>query len=475
MWMRFAALFLASGGVAFGAPLKVSPQMVVNQILSEGRDAKVAALQVDKARAGISTAKTVYDWKLGGSWNFEDNRAVTLSGLSNLEDKTTIWKSSLSKKLPTGTTVGLGFNRTRQESVFRSSSSSSRAPNVYLDEGVLSLSQDISGNFFGVVDRRSVAVAEHNARKADLDKHEALEALVLQSIQLFWQTHVAKEQLRESMKAREKYRELVREVERKAALGSVNPGDLPRARAELSGQENLVKNASVVLLQQTEKLLTLLNLADASREDVEFVTGDVILPPMPSLGLRPVEELRKLRSSLISLDNAETEMQVAKLSGLPTVKLSGSMSYTGLESTTSASFANMTSGINPKYSYGLSVDVPIFSNQVEANVGLKSASFSEAELILARTRDELRDEQQNVLEKLKSARAVAENSIEALKNWEAAIRAEERSYRQGRLDFSQLIVDYNAYFRAESAKTKAIGDYHIALNEFAAANDKLVE
>ncbi|NUM88062.1 MAG: TolC family protein [Bdellovibrionales bacterium] len=359
--------------------------------------------------------------------------------------------------------------------MFRNPSSSSRAPNVFLDEGILSITQDISGNFFGVVDRRSVAVAEEAAKRADLEKRETLEALVLQSVQLFWQTYVAKEQLREAMKAREKYRELVREVGRKASLGSVNPGDLPRARAELGAQESRVKEASVALLQQTERLLTVLNLADSSREDVELVPGKEILPPLPVLSVRAVDELRKMRSSMIALENAEVEMRVAKLTGLPTVKLSGSVTYTGLETTTSASFASMTSGISPKYVYGVTVDMPLFSHQVEANVGLKTAAHAEAELILSRTRDELRDEQQNALEKLKSARVVAENSIEALENWEAAIRAEERSYRQGRLDFSQLIVDYNAYFRAESARTKAVGDYHIALNEFAAVNDRLVE
>ncbi|NUM88986.1 MAG: hypothetical protein HUU37_07265, partial [Bdellovibrionales bacterium] len=105
--MRIAPIFLLLFSCPLrAAPLQISPQSVVDRVLGHGRDAKVAALQEDKAVAGVHSAMAVYDWKLAGSWSKEDNRSVTLSGLSNLEDDTTIWKTSLSKKLPTGTTVG---------------------------------------------------------------------------------------------------------------------------------------------------------------------------------------------------------------------------------------------------------------------------------------------------------------------------------------------------------------------------------
>lgn len=473
MHLLFLILALASVEEARAAKLRISPQYVVERLLSDGRDAREVTLMAETAEVGLHKARAAYDWNLGAATSYEDSRAVALSGFTNVEDKTTVWQANLSKKIPTGTTLGLAYARTRQDSVFRPNSTSSRPANVYLDNGELSVTQDISGNFFGVVDRSLVNLARRNIQKADLEKKESLEDLVLDGVRLFWQTYVAKESLREALQARDKYATLVKDVEKKARLGFVNQGDLPKARAEYEAQSNLVKQASLELIQLTDQLVTILNLT-AKPDELELV-GDRDLPPLPNLRMRDPAELRKIVAGTIALDSAALEKHVAALSGLPTIQVVGKLGYTGLESTPSQAFATMTSGVSPKYSVALQMTYAFFSEGTKANVREKNINHMLQETRLSKTQDQLRDVLRVAAEKVKANRAVAENSISALKYWEQAIKAQERSYRQGKLDFSQLVIDYNSYFRAQSQRTKAIGNYHIALNEFAAANDRLIE
>ena len=472
--IRLFFLFLAVFSLnAHAEKLKISPQFVVERLLAHGRDAKEVALTAQLADVSLLRARSIYDWTLSASGTYENSRAVALSGFTNLEDKTTVWTAGLTKKIPTGTTIGLNYQRTRQDSIFRPNSSSTRPANVFLDEGELSITQDISGNFFGVVDRGLVNLARQSVERSNLDKKEALEDLVLNGVRLFWQTYVAKESLREALQARSKYETLVKDVQKKAKLGFVNQGDLPRANAEYEAQSNLVKQASLNLIQLTDQLLTLLNISEAP-EDIEFVS-DQNLPPLPILKTRNPTELRKVVSGNIALDNAAVEKRIANLSGLPTVKLVGSMGYTGLDTEANRAFSTMTSGVNPTYLVGITLSYGLFSEATEANIKEKNINFMLQDARLSKVRDELKDSLRSAAEKVKANRAVAESSIAGLKYWEQAIKAQERSYRQGKLDFSQLMSDYNGYFRAQSLRTKAIGDYHISLNEFAAANDKLIE
>ncbi len=454
-------------------PLKVSPQFVVAELLSEGRQAKEVTLNAEQSEVALHRALAIFDLSLNGSTSYEYNKSATLSGIGNLEDKTTVWKVGLAKKTPTGTTIGLGYTRTRQDSVFRPNSTSSRPPNVYLDDGQFSITQDLLGNFFGIVDRANVNVARRNVEQADLLKKENLEDLVLQGVRLFWQTYVAKETLRESLAARDKYATLVKDVERRSHLGFTDPGDLPKARAEYEGQASTVKQASLDYLQLTDQLFTLLN-RKADQYEIQFV-ADRELPPVPNLARKDSTELRKVQAGTIALENAAVARKVAGFSGLPTLQFVGAVDYTGLETTRGQAFATMTSGVSPKVSVALQMTYNLFSEGTRATIQEQEINYMLQEVTLSRTKDELTDTLKAAAEKVQATRSIAENSTRALKFWEETVRARERSYRQGKVDFSQLILDYDSYYKAQSLRTKAIGDYNIALNEFAAANDHLIE
>ncbi len=50
----------------------------------------------------------------------------------------------------------------------------------------------------------------------------------------------------------------------------------------------------------------------------------------------------------------------------------------------------------------------------------------------------------------------------------------QRSFNNGRVDINLLIEAMNKFFSSQVQYTRAVGDYFIALNEWAALNDELI-
>jgi outer membrane protein TolC len=119
--------------------------------------------------------------------------------------------------------------------------------------------------------------------------------------------------------------------------------------------------------------------------------------------------------------------------------------------------------------------MPLWASSIRGEQAQKEVLYMEAETNWQKA------QQTHQLEYLQSVRALqaaylgAVAANEALKNWNIAIKEQDRLFRQGRVDVTQIILDYNSYYRTLSERSQAIGDYHMALNAYAAARDKLVE
>lgn len=459
------------------AEVKVNPQFVVNRILSESRQSRTIDLTEQSSEGEYYSNFAQYDWLLTGSSSYEDTKYLYLSGSGNLQDKTAIWSVGMSKRIPTGTTVGVTFSRTLQNSTYRSSSSSSslsRGSYAVYDVGELTITQDLLGNFFGIAERKIARAAEQNLEVAALTRKESQETLVLDALKLFWDSYVSKESLREAISQRDKYENLVKEVESKSRLGFSNPGDLPKAKASLGAQVRNVKNASFTYLENLDKLVTTMRLPESDK-DIKFEVKEE-LPPLPTMVMPKVSDLRSVVMKEIKYDNAELNKRATDIAAdWPDLKLIGVAGSTGLDASASKAFANMISSSNQKYSIELNLTYRFFSNKSRADKSTAGVKYEQAFNDLLKQREEERRVVSTAMEKVRLTYAAAVSAMEETNHWDRAVREQEKTYKQGRVDFSQLIQDYNSYFASRATRIRAIGDYQIALHEYAAAVDILVK
>ncbi|NJL24135.1 MAG: hypothetical protein HC902_02455, partial [Calothrix sp. SM1_5_4] len=138
-------------------------------------------------------------------------------------------------------------------------------------------------------------------------------------------------------------------------------------------------------------------------------------------------------------------------------------------------YSEFVSGNKPTYFVGLE-----FSTALDSSA--KRAADAESRVKVAKSSNDLQsvrlDLEKNIAlieRKMEAAFVVATGAIEAEKFRSRTVREQEVEYRQGRLALRDLLQTYRLYFDAQSRKVRAIGDYHIALNELAAERDELVK
>jgi outer membrane protein TolC len=456
------------------AETKLTPEYVVNRILNEGRSAKAIELDALSAYTQYYTVGAAYDLGLASSVSYEDDRSTSVSGGGNLRDRNTLWSLALTKRVPTGTVLELGYNRTRQNSIFRTVGT--RSPGVYHDLAEFTITQDLLGNFFGIAERRNIEAAEELLASSQLLKKERQEELVLDSLKLFWDAYVARESLREANAQRDKYDALVKEVQNKSKLGFGSPGDLPKARAEFATQVRSSKAAWYTYSTTLDRLYTAMRMEEYERDREVVFEFPEEFPALPTMVMPSIDSLRSVSVQKTLFDAADLKKKSVDLSARwPELKLIGSAGFSGLDPNRSSVFSSVTGREHPRYLVGLELNYKFFSDGRRASLNDALVGAESAHNEWEKAKEESRRDLSAAMENVRYSYAAAASAQEEMKYWEEALKAQERLYKQGRLDFSQLIQDYNSYYRSRSSRLRALGDYHIALQTYNAAIDELVK
>ncbi len=474
--LRALVLFLSLfyGAIATAEVKQLSVQDVVDQILKSGKDKKNIDYAYQRLELPLDTALSNFDWGLTSTVGWEINRLESLTGFNNVEDRNLVWKLGLSKKFSTGTKFDLEYSRTMVNSILSTFANSiGRLPNTVQDQAGITIRQNLLGNFFGLSDRAKLTVAERNFSKASMDREESLEDLILKSVNTYWMAFKAKETLKRSLDAREKYTVLVKTLERKNRQGLSERAEYTKAKAELANKERDVKSASVDYLNLLDQLFLLLSLPPS--EDVVFVLPKN-LPEAPVVREdKKLETLRKVRGAAINVENAKEEKEAARKETWPTLDLVGQSTVNGVEPTADAANSDMSSGEHYRSFVGLEFNMKFDSNLAQGTYANKSVLYNEALNNFEKIKDEELDRMERTLRDVKAKFLVAKAAMEASEHWERAIKEQERNFRVGRISTAELIQDYNTYYATVSLKSAAVSDYYYVLQEYMAARDQLVK
>ena len=451
------------------AALKLTPQDVVDLALSKGYRAKSAELVAQRSYLGLQRALGAYDLTFKFTPSYETNEAETLSGTGNLLDRTQTYYSSLSKQFSSGTNLSLEYYSIQQNSTL--SSTSTRSPNVALNSAQLTLKQALWRNAFGFADRLAEEIGRGTMEAALETREQNLQGVLLDAMTLFWNTFIAERQLKENMAAREKYELLIKSVRQKAGFNLSSPGELPRLQAELEGIEQKVKTSSANYLNSLQSLLTAIKV-DA-KEPVE-IDAPQTLPPVPKLDSKDAGGLRAVKIARTNLENAKKSLDQVKSQNRPRLDLVAKAKSTGVEDGNSGSVAEMQAGSKPTYYVGVEFEAPLGSDLKRGLIADAEVSMRQAELDLLMQTDQARDALAAQERGVASQYAIAKSAIETVEFRARVVRDIDIAYRQGRQSLVEVIRAYNDLFNAQQERANAIGRYHIALNQYAAARDELI-
>lgn len=449
--------------------IRLTPKTVVELALSRGYRARAVDLQARRANLTLRRALGVFDLQLKLTPQYEYNEAQTIAGTQNPVDRTTTITSSLSKKFRTGSTLTLDTLNVLQSSSL--SSTSTRAPNAALDSLQLTFRQAFWQNAFGYADRLAVEIGQATINVALETRDSAMQTVVLDSMTLFWNAYIAERQLRENLAAREKYSQLVRTTRQKAGFNLSAPGELPRLEAEMQAVEQRVKTSSASYLNALTVLASALQID--SKEPVEIAVPEE-LPSIPSRPNANIEMLRSVRAAQLNLHNAERALSAVQSATRPKLDFVAKAKTTGVEETQDGALSEMQSGSRPYYYVGLEFETPFGSDLNEGLVADAEVARRLAENELRLQTDSARDQLTQLERSVSSQYAIAKSAIEVVELRARVVNQLEVAYKQGRQPLVELIRSFNELFNAQQERAKAIGQYHIYLNQYAAAQDELM-
>lgn len=446
----------------------LTPQDVVNAVLAKSNQAEQIKLNAQNANISLERARGVFDFQFKMDARYTYDEAENLAFPVDNQYKSIFGDLALSKKTKYGASLELGYQHQADNRI----TSTPTLPNYVSDVGYLAWRQNLWNNMFGRVDRLNLEIAERQVSESDLTKIEDTEGLVLDSLRAYWNTYVAQTQLQDATEARERYQGLIKAVQRRGRFGLDKGGEYAQVMADAVEADTAVKNASITYLRLLSDLS--IRMQQEFKADLVFKV-DPLVPSVPKLQPVKIETLRSYRNYESQLETSRRRIETSRSAVAPKLDLVAKAASNGFDEKASAAYSELASGKKPTYQVGLEFAMPLDSSNVRAELAAADLDLAQktlnAKVLLENTKSNLEISNRNV----EQAFIAATNAVESEKFRARTVREQDVEYRNGRLPLFNLLDTYRKYFDSQARKVRAVGDYHIALNQLAADRDELVK
>tara|TARA_B110001454_G_C12723292_1_gene436312 strand:+ start:21265 stop:22716 length:1452 start_codon:yes stop_codon:yes gene_type:complete len=462
---------------AYAEKVMLTQAKMAELVIQKSLSLKETDLRYEQYRFAPFLVYGNYEWKwsIESGYQVDKTESLSLIGDYRFERYKTV--ASISKSLITGTSLIFDVARTSQKRdgdsyVATGSSPSASLSQLTFDSWGVSIEQALWGNSFGSADRARIRAAESLYKSQNLVRSDEIQNLVLQGLRLYWDVYVAQENFNEAMNAKDRYQKLVGSIQRKSSLGYTSPGELNQVQAEYEARLSNIKTGSESYLKLMESLVTFLSLPPST--EVQFDIPKTI-PPIPKLTPKGAKDVRSIQSQDLKISSAEDDLKYVDSNNSPKLALVGRLSATGVDESSSESMSELTRGSHPNAYVGLRLSHSFGSDVRKEEILNKKATLELEKVKQQRSILEFDDRQRQAQRKVEVANQVLESLSKQKTFREKALNELNRSYTQGRTDIRNLIDAMNALNTTEVAHSRAIGDYFIALNEWAALRDELIK
>lgn len=470
LFLFFLLLFSQAGISADPKPLLLSQKDVTQLVITQSLKAKETTLKYQQMMLTPLQKLALYDWTFSADTGYEWDHSEGPGHSSTLTNQTYKSNVRLKKSLLTGTILNFEYSR---NSLYANDANISAPKTSQYTNDLLgfSIEQNLWKNAFGIQDRAELEAAELTYQANVITKTADLQDLVLESLRLYWNTYVAQENFSEALAARDRYQRFVSELRKKTSYGYSNSYELFQVQAELENRELQIKTSSLDYLKNTESLTQLLSLPPETK--IQFPALENI-PDVPPLNKKTLTDNRNIQSQSIKIKAAEAALTASRSQGHPILSLNGSYYGSGYDEKPSDAENRLLSGSNPKYFIGLKFIFQFGSDYTTQDIINKKVSLQLEQHRYQRLSEELKANLATAERKVQTTFFAATSIKKQSDLREKTLNQMQRSFNNGRVDINLLIDAMNKFFSSRAQYTRSVGDYFIALNEWAALNDELI-
>ncbi len=474
-WFLFIVCLYSQNSNGTVSKLSLTPKKAAELALSQGYYAEESDLSYTISKYSLYQARASFDWKLNFETGLEKDRSQSFSPGTLIDAKYDRYKTTLGlqRYFSSGTSLAVNMNRLSQKAEINTiinptaTTPSEQTQDIY----GLVLEQNLWKDFFGDASRAGLRAVDLSFEVESLNRLNSLQNSVLESMKLFWEAYVARENFREAQAAFERYQKLVVSIQRKTSVGYSAPGELSQVQAELELRNQNLQTTSMDFVKKSDALAIYIKLDPST--DIDFQV-DASLPEPPKTIDANIEELRAYHIQKKKLESANYTAMAAESNAHPSFSVVGQATVTGSDTNPGSSMSEALSAIYPKYYAGVKLAWSFGSGSEEELAVAKRASRLLEENRLEKLKRELTDQKELIGLKLKTTHFAAVSNQKYRDLRQKVVQELTRTYQQGRTELKSLIDAMNLLSLAEIQKIRSVGDYQFALTEWTAYTDQLV-
>ncbi|MFH1094106.1 MAG: TolC family protein [Candidatus Omnitrophota bacterium] len=420
-------------------------------------DIQIARYDAYIQRTKNMDTQSIFDTVLNAQAGYSDDQSKTASTFSGTKTVINRYDFGLSKKLSTGTTLGLDIADTR---TFNNASSTTLSP---AHEAVtkFSLHQPLGSNFFGMADRAQVKITKLDVANSDYQALNRIEQSLGRTQTVYWQLVLAYNELKIAREMLGKAQQLYDIFKNKNEAGLIEEAELYAAEANVLNRQNTVETLSHNLLLVKNDLLFLIHEEDLSLQIIPqdiFTDNDMQVDTISSLK----QAIKTNRDYLQAKNNVQAKginLSMKQNAMWPEIDLELSYAQNGLELDQDKAWENVSAEDNPEIFMGIAVNMPLENNSAKSRKEKADLEKRSALLVLKKTEHKLLVDITNSVDAVNNRREkirLNKNIVELQQN---KLNFEEKRFASGRSDSDTLIRYQEDLLNSKLNLTQSLYDY----------------
>ncbi len=462
--------FIASASVS--KALEIGMVDCVAMALKNNSEILVKQISPRIEDANVLIQKATFEPRLSFDWTMEDNTdltSFTLIGRNPEKTKTAIFDFGYDQKFVTGTNLAIDFLNTRT-----ASNSLIQNPNPMFDsEAQVVITQPLLKGFGIAVNKADFLIAKNNKAKSQYEFIQEVINVLTKTKKTYYGFQYTQEQYKVAKTSLERVEDLLYINKERYGKGLASNIDVVESEAEVARMEEAVYTSISMMKSAEDDLKYITNLVDEpelwnanivllEKLDYEKKDVDLIQSILTAFEHRPDYEAAK-----IGLKNKDISVVVYKNNMLPTMDLVGSYGLNGMDKVYEKDLAHIGGGKYQDWSIGLSVKLPIFSDEEKGKYDKAKLEKARALLEFQRLEQKIILEVRNAVRDVDIKYKILEASKKSMESERLNYEAQETRFRAGLVSTLDIVTYQERLARAEVNYAKGVIDYNIAFLELA--------
>ena len=456
-----------------GSKLEASVTEVSQIALKNNIDIQIAKYDSYIKRTDLESVNSLFDTVLNAKWFYLNDQKKSSSALLGTKSVSNDFFLGLSKKISTGTTLGVSLEAARN-----STNSAFAAVNPSHEAAVkISIHQPIGKNFFGLIDRGIITLTKLEVERFDYTALDRIEQSLYLTQQLYWGLVLQYHELGIAIQMLKRAQDLYTTYQDKHALGLVEEAELFAAKANVTNRQAGIITIKHNVLQAKNELLLSLQEGNLT---LEIIPLDSLITLGAPVSLE--ESLRIAMCSRRDYQGAKNDVEAKKINlsmkknnVWPQIDLDATYLHNGLETSKKKAWSGISSENNPEWYTGISASIALENSAAISEKRKAQLEKSKALLQLKKIEHAIVVDISNKVDALNTSLKAIGLRSEVVVLQKKKLEFEEQRFNAGRSNTDILIRYQEDLLNAQLAYAREAYDYQVSIVEWKLSQNVLLD